>query len=164
LALRASFHLITSEAFEAAKSGDVKNWAPCDDQTTVELDIFWHAIHFLLTGDTSLTFLQSGVQIPQVSDHCEVHSPQDVIALDARLSKTTVSELMSTFDSAKFDGLGIYGGRWAIRTDVSEPYTFKAAEEWDKYQRGHIEELLVRFIAFVKHAAENNLGILVAIL
>jgi hypothetical protein len=70
---------------------------------------------------------------------------------------------MSAFDTSKFDELGIYGGLWAIRTDVSEPYTFKAAEESDKWLRAHIEGLLVQFIAFVKHAAENDLGIFVII-
>jgi len=79
------------------------------------------------------------------------------------LSKTTVSELMSAFDSAKFDELGIYGGQWATSTDVSEPYTFKAAEESDKWLRAHIEGLLMQFIAFVKHAAGKDLGILVVI-
>ena len=112
-----------------------------------------------------MTFLRSGVQVPpEASGHIEVHSPQDVAALDARLSKTTVSELMSTFDTSKFDELGIYRGRWAITTDASEPYTFKAAEESDKWLRAHIEGLLVQFIAFVKHAAESGLGIIVTIL
>ena len=112
-----------------------------------------------------MTFLRSGVQVPpEASGHIEVHSPQDVAALDARLSKMTVSDLMSSFNAIKFDELGIYGGRWAIGTDVSEPYTIKAAEEWDKWLRAHIEGLLVQFIAFVRHAAEKDLGILVAIL
>jgi Domain of unknown function (DUF1877) len=166
LGLRAKIYLvrISSEGFEAAKSGDLKNFTPCWDQASVDLDIYWHAIHFLLTGDTSMTFLRSGVQILPQSEHCEVHSSQDVAALDARLSKTTVSELMSAFDSAKFDELGIYGGRWAMRTDVSEPYTFKAAEESDKISKSYIEGHLVRFIVFVKHAAENDLGIMVTIL
>ena len=165
MGLRAKIHLITSETFEAVKSGHLENSTPCEDKTSVDLDKLWHAIHFLLTGNTSMTFLRSGVQVPpEASGHIEVHSPQDVAALDARLSKTTVSELMSTFDSAKFDALEIYGGRWAFPTDVSEPYTFKTAEEIDRQNREHIQELLVRFIAIVKHAAEKDLGILVAIL
>ena len=164
MSLRANIRLITEGGFDAGKSGDLDKYTPCEDQTSVELDMNWHVIHFLLTGDTNLTFLCSGVQIPEVSGHCEVHSPQDVAALDARLSKTTVSELMLTFDTAKFDELGIYGGLWAIRTDVSEPYTFKAREESDKWQRAHIEGLLAQFIVFVKHAAANDLGMVVTIL
>jgi hypothetical protein len=163
LPLLAKIRLITSEDFDAAKRGDVKSDRPCGDQTSVELSIFWHAIHFLLTGDADPTFLRSGVQIPQVSEHCEVHSPRDVAALDARLSKTTVSELMSNFDSTKFDALELYGGRWAFPTDVSEPYTFETAQEIDRQHRQRLQELLVRFIAFVKHAAENDLGFLVVI-
>jgi uncharacterized protein DUF1877 len=165
MALRANICLITSETFEAVKSGDLKKWTPCEDKTSVELETSWHAIHFLLTGDASMTFLRSGVQVPpEASGHIEVHSPRDVAALDARLSRTTISELMSAFDSAKFDELGIYGGRWAVPTDVSEPYTFKAREESDKWLRADIEGLLVQFMAFVKHAAANDLGMLVTIL
>ena len=164
LALRATVRLITLQAFEAASRGDVKIWTPCEDQTSIELDQFWHAIHYLLTGNTNLTFLQSGVQIDQVSEHCEVHSPQDVVALHARLSRKSASGLMSRYDSAKFDELGIYPKGWAIPTDVTQPYTLKVAEEWDKYQRGHIEELVVRFVSFVQLAADKRLGFLVTIL
>jgi hypothetical protein len=105
--------------------------------------------------------LQSGVQVQEVDEHCEVHSPQDVAALHARLSNTTVSELMSAFDSTKFDALEIYGGPWAFATDASEPYTFKTAEIIDKQNKDAIQEQLAQFIAFVKYAAEKGSGFLV---
>jgi hypothetical protein len=161
--LQARIQFITLQAFEAAKRGD-KSWRPCEGQPCIDLDIFWHAIHYLLTGDSNVAFLQSGVQVQEVSEHCEVHSPQDIAALDARLSKTTVSELMSTFDSKKFDSLGIYRGRWTVPTDVSEPYTFKVHQEIDKQNREAIQGRLVQFIAAVKHAAEKGLGFFVIIM
>jgi hypothetical protein len=61
---------------------------------------------------------------------------------------------MSNFDLRKFDELGIYPRRWAIR----------AAEGSDEWLRPHIEALLVEFIALVKRAAEKGLGISVAVL
>jgi Domain of unknown function (DUF1877) len=164
LPIRANIRLITGETFDAIKRGDPKNGTHCEDHTSVQLEIYWHAIHYLLTGDTTHTFLQSGVQIDEVSDHCEVHSPQDVATLHTRLCKTSVSELMSRFDPAKFDQLGIYGGRWAIPTDVSQPYTFQVAEESEKWHRAQLEKVLIQFIAFVQHAAEKNLGFVVLIL
>jgi Domain of unknown function (DUF1877) len=164
LPIQATIRLITSQTFDAVKSGDPQTGTLCEDQTSVELQIFWHAIHYLLTGDTTHTFLQSGVQLDEVSGHCEFHSPRDVATLHARLPETSVSELMSRFDLVTFDQLGIYGGRWATPTDVSEPYTFQVAEELKKWSRAQIEEVLVRFIAFVRHAAENGFGLVVLIL
>ena len=158
-------HVITSQDFEAACKGE--SWTLRPGEASIELNIFWHAIHYLVTGDANLTFLLTGVQIPQVSEkdaHCEVHSPQDVAALHARLSTKSAAELMSAFDSTKFDALGIYGGRWAFATDVSEPYTFKTAEVIDKLNRDDIQKLLVQFIAFVKRAAENGYGFFVTIM
>jgi hypothetical protein len=162
LGLRANICLITSETFEAGKSGNPNDCLPCEDATSVDLDKDWHAIHFLLTGDTSLTFLQTGVQIAELEGHCELRSPQDVAALHARLSKTSASELMSTFDSMKFDALGIYPRRWAIRRDLFAPPD--ASRGSDKWLKAHIEGLLIEFIALVERAAEKGLGISVAIL
>lgn len=71
---------------------------------------------------------------------------------------------MSRYDLTKFDELGIYPHGWAMSTDVSEPYTFKAAEESDKYTRRHIEELVVRFVSFVRHAERKGLGFFVTIM
>ena len=165
MGLRANICLITSETFEAGKSGNPNDCVPCEDKTSVDLDKDWHAIHFLLTGDTSKTFLQTGVQIAELEGHCELHSPQDVAALHARLSKTSASELMSAFDSMKFDELGIYPRGWAKSRDVLTPLDASKADKGsDKWLRAHIEAQLVEFIALVERAAEKGLGISVAIL
>ena len=95
-----------AETFEAAKN-NLKNCTRCEDETSVDLDKDWHAIHFLLTGDTKWSFLNTGVQVAVVDGHYEVHSPRDVAALHARLSKTTPSALMSNFNPTKFDELKI---------------------------------------------------------
>jgi hypothetical protein len=59
LGLRANIWLVTPKTFEAAKRGDWENCAPCEDKTSVDLDKDWHAIHYLLTGDTKSTFLHT---------------------------------------------------------------------------------------------------------
>src|SRR5262245_7156806 len=124
MAMHGTIHVITLQDFEAACRGE--SWKLRPGEASIELEIYFHVIHYLVTGDANLTFLLSGVQIQQVSEadaHCEVHSPKDVAALHACLSTKSTAELMSRFSSTKFDELGLYGGRWAIPTDVSEPYT-----------------------------------------
>jgi hypothetical protein len=165
MSLGGIIHVITLQDFEAACRGE--RWKLRPGEASIELQTYWHVIHYLVTGDANSTFLQSGVQVqgvPVEEMHCEVHSPQDVAALHARLSTKSTAELMSRFDTTKFDELGLYGGRWAIATDVSEPYTFKAREESDKWIRHEIEKVLVQFVSFVQHAAENGLGFYVAIM
>jgi hypothetical protein len=164
LGLRANITLITAETFEAAKN-NLRNCARCEDETSVDLDKDWHAIHYLLTGDTKLTFLNTGIQVAEVDGHFEIHSPQDVAALHARLSKTSASELVSNFNSMKFDELGIYPRGWVKSRDVLAPLDASKADKGsDKWLRAHIEGLLVEFIALVERAAKKGLGILVTVL
>jgi Domain of unknown function (DUF1877) len=143
--LRAHIHLVTAEAFPIANAGAEGDFPACLDEPSVDLDKAWHAIHFLITGDTTRNFFLSGAQIAQVSEHCEVHPPRSVAALHAHLGKTSASEIMSTFDPEKLNALGIYD------------------EAWDQTSRRYIEERLVRFMAIVQRATAKGLGKLVVI-
>jgi hypothetical protein len=67
LGLRANIWLITAKTFEAAKRGDWENCAPCEDKTSVDLDKDWHALHYLLTGDTKFTFLHTAFSSPELT-------------------------------------------------------------------------------------------------
>jgi hypothetical protein len=164
LGLRANIWLVTPKTFEAAKRGDWENCAPCEDKTSVDLDKDWHAIHYLLTGDTKSTFLHTGVQLAGVDEHYELHSPQDVAALHSRLSATSASALMSTFDAKKFDELEIYPRGWVTSIAVlTPPDAAEANAGSDKWLRAHIEDLLAQFIALVERAAQKGLGICVTI-
>jgi Domain of unknown function (DUF1877) len=163
MALGGIIHVITLQDFEAACRGD--SWRLRPGVASVELEIYWHVIHYLVTGNANFAFLQSGVQIHDSGEGIfEVHSPQDVAALHARLSTKSAAELMSKFDTTKFDELRLYRGRWAVPTDVSEPYTFKVAEESDRWLRDEVEKVLVRFVSFVQHAAKEGMGFYVEIL
>src|SRR5262245_46051592 len=106
-----TIHVITLQDFEAACRGE--RWRLRPGEASVDLEIYWHVVNYLVTGDAESTFLQSGVQMQPVSEegHFEVHSPQDVAALHARLSTKSAAELMSRFSSTKFDELGVYGLR-----------------------------------------------------
>jgi Domain of unknown function (DUF1877) len=128
--------LVGSELFETASK-----IAP------VDLDKAWHAIHFLLTGDCRMTLLLSGVQVPIVSEHCELHSAASIHDLYSNLKGRHVDELMAGFNGRVFDDLKIYPGPgWTdgAGTNFIEPY-------------------LQRFVDFVRVLSERDLGLMVVI-
>ena len=71
MSMRGIIHVITLQDFEAACRGDF--WTLRPGEASVDLGIYWHVIHYLVTGDANSTFLHSGVQLQEVSEeemHC----------------------------------------------------------------------------------------------
>ena len=69
----------------------------------INLDKAWHAIHYLLTGNSEHTFLLTGTQIEGVSEHCELHSPDSLRSLQLGLGSMSVAEIMSGFRCDDFN-------------------------------------------------------------
>jgi hypothetical protein len=141
--------LISLDAYSCILRGDTL--AIADDGVEAiesELDKAWHAIHYLVTGDSKKTLLSGGVQLKEVSEHCEAHSPEAIRALHHRLSSTSVPAIMANFDAEVFDAKDIYDG-----------------PGWDDsdWTRHYIEEHLKTFISVIGQAASQNKGILVLI-
>jgi Domain of unknown function (DUF1877) len=100
------------------------------------------------TGDSEKTLLSGGVQMKEVSEHCEAHSPEAIRALHHRLSSTSVPAIMANFDAEVFNAKEIYDG-----------------PGWDDsdWTRDYIEKHLRTFISVIGQAAGQNKGILVVI-
>ena len=123
--------------------GDLALFAPSETLKGTDLDKAWHAIHYLVTGDSELRFLLTGHDIAEFGGHLEAHSPTDIVALRARLSAKTDDEILSAFDAPLFNELGIYSG------------------PWDASARDYIAEWLQRFRVVVERAADNECGLAV---
>jgi hypothetical protein len=144
MGLRASIYQISAAAYEAARSGDLAKFE-LDDVSKINLEKDWHAIHYLVTGDSTLNFLLSGTQLPQVSEHCEVHEPASIEALHRRLSETSVSQIMANFDPATFNQLQIY------------------PDGWSEADASYIQASLEAFLSKLKQAADSKRGFFVVI-
>jgi len=59
----ARLHAISQEFYEAALAGDINDemLPPGEVIECVDLESAWHAMHYLITGDLSLTFLLGGL-------------------------------------------------------------------------------------------------------
>jgi hypothetical protein len=137
------------DAYSCVLRGDNKGiGADGVEGTTAEFDKAWHAIHYLVTGDSECTLLTGGVQMKGICEHCEAHSPESIRALHQRLSSTSIPAIMANFDAEVFNAKKIYGGpRW----DDSD------------WTRDYIEGHLKTFISVIAQAAGQNKGILVVI-
>src|SRR5262249_23343162 len=102
-------------------------------------------IHYLLTGDSQLTFLLTGTQIEGVSEHCELHSPDSLRSLQQKLASTSVAEIMSRFRLDDFNDRNIYPGGW---TEDMVPYVAQ-----------HLE----CFLRKLRELVDGELGMLVII-
>ena len=102
-------HLITGEAFSAASQGDLASFDA--EERRVDLDKAWHAISYLVTDDPDDKFLKGGVQLPDVSEHCEAHSPVSIAELSKRLRAASVESLLSGFDAQRFNESEIFDGK-----------------------------------------------------
>ena len=134
-----------SRADCAAALGDDSELAVASSIKSLDLDKAWHAIHYLLTGDSERTFLLTGTQIEGVSEHCEVHSPDSLKSLQLRLASTSVTEIMSGFRADDFNDRNIYPGRW---TDAMAPY---------------VAEHLERFLRKLRELVDAESGMIVVI-
>jgi Domain of unknown function (DUF1877) len=149
MSLLASIRLMSLDAYSCVLRGDAAAIAAGDvEGTAARLDKAWHAIHYLVTGDSEKTLLSGGVQMNEVSEHCEAHSPESIRALHHRLSSTSVPAIMANFDAEVFNAKEIYGG-----------------PGWDDsdWTRDYIEKHLKTFISVIGQAAGQNKGILVVI-
>lgn len=136
-------HLITAEAFSAALQGDLEGFDA--EEGRIDLDKAWHAISYLVTGDPDDDFLKGGVQLPEVSEHCEAHSPASIRELSAQLRAASVEPLLSGFNAEKFNNNEIYPG------------------EWDEHGAQYIRPYLERFVGLVHRAADEGKGLLVVL-
>lgn len=144
MGLIAHLHQISRLQYEAAKIGNADAFRNATASgRTIDLDKAWHAVHFLATGDTSLMFLRSGEQVPDVSEHCEVHSPE--ATADILQALAAKSEMLNSFDPDVFNDLNIFPGSW---DDASVEY---------------IEQRLSELLVFLQEAADNKQGLLVTI-
>lgn len=143
MSLIATIYSISAAAYEAGRRGDLANFEP-DVASGVNLDKAWHAIHYLVTGDSTLTLLLSGTRLPGVSEHCEVHAPANIEALHRRLSGRSVEDIMANFEPTTFNRLKIYpeGG-------------------WSNEEASYIQPYLEAFLSKLAQAADSNLGLLV---
>jgi hypothetical protein len=149
MSLLACIYLISLDAYSCVLRGDDAAIAAGDvEGIAAELDKAWHAIHYLVTGDSEKTLLSGGVQMKEVSEHCEAHSPEAIRALHHRLSSTSVPAIMANFDAEVFNAKEIYGG-----------------PGWDDsdWTRDYIEKHLRTFISVIGQAAGQNKGVLVVI-
>ena len=84
MGVEASIHAISRASYAAAQRGDLSELEVDSSVEILDLDKAWHAIHYLLTGDSKLTFLLTGTQIEDVEEHCEVHSPDSIRSLQLK--------------------------------------------------------------------------------
>ena len=147
----AGIYPISELSYQAGVRGDAESRSVSEIVAGVDIDKAWHAIHYLLTKNTSMFFLLTGQQIPGVSEHCEVHSPASVAQLWAEVAGLTVQDLMINFDPERFSAFNCYPGIW----NDQQGHTDQG--------RGYLEQQLQRFLAALKEAAGNKLGLLVTI-
>ena len=134
-----------SRADFAAALGDDSELAVASSIKSLDLDKAWHAIHYLLTGDSERTFLLTGTQIEGISEHCEVHSPDSLRSLQLRLASTSVAEIMSGFRLDDFNDRNIYPGRWT--------------DGWAPYVAEHLE----RFLRKLRELVDGDSGMIVTL-
>lgn len=139
-------HAISNKGYDHAIVGADEKFRTVSEIPPVELDKAWHAIHFLLTGDTRMTLLLSGTQVPGVCEHCEVHRAESIRDLYATINGRTVDELLAAFDVKIFDDLKIYPG-----------------PEWSEIGSSFIRPFLKDFVDFLKSLTDRNLGLMVVI-
>ena len=141
----ATIYPISAESYEAARRGELDKF----DHAAPGFILygFWHAIHYLVTEDSTLTCLLSGTQLPLISTHYEVHAPASIEALHRRLSEMSVEQIMAKFDPATFNQLNIYSG-----------------PGWSQYEAPDLQRELELFLSKLKEAADSKWGFLVMIL
>ena len=143
--MTAGIYAVSAQAYAAALNGNSEAFVLSDSIPGIDLDKAWHAIHYLLTGDTTLTLLLSGTQIVGVSEHSEVHAPENIAALHHRLSSILAAEIVQKFDPTEFNRLGIYPEGWTVPG------------------ASYIEQHLRVFIAMLERAADSGHGLFIVI-
>jgi len=140
---QAHIYFITAESYSSVLRGDIDGFSAGCEGIMADLDKAWHAIHYLITGNTDDCLLSGGVQIPDVSEQFEAYSPEAIRLLYEQLSTTTLQQLMRKFDPELFNAKDIY------------------PSGWDDSRRDYVEENLERFITTIRQAANAGKGIAV---
>ena|SRR5215467_2226924 len=143
MGLRASIYAISRASYAAALRGDLS--FAVDE--SLDLDKAWHAIHYLLTGDSELNFLLTGTQIEDVDEHCEVHSPDSLRSLQLKLASISVAQIMSAFRVDDFNDRNIY----------------PEGDQWTKDVAPYVAEHLDRFLRKLRELVDSELGMMVII-
>lgn len=145
MGLRASIYLTPSEAHSAIQSGDIELFSICEDIDPVELDKSWHALHYLITKDTQLSFLTGGIQFPDVDEICISHAPSDIANLYDCLSTLSTINFLEHYSAEQFNRMGIYAG------------------PWDEEGYSYIEPYLIQFLQLLAVAKKKGFGLFVVI-
>lgn len=155
MGLRATLHLTDQYAHDVALAGDINGffsyvYADADhshwiDENPLDLDKAWHVIHFLVTGDRSLTLLLDGYQLPILDEHLESHSAASVAKVFQGLAGKPATDLLNRYSWDKLNEAGIY------------------PEKWDEASRPYLLEKLTQFVDKVAEAAAQNRGLFVSI-
>jgi hypothetical protein len=145
MGLTLGLHAISAKSYAAALNDNPKDFKVETAVESLDLDKAWHAIHFLITGDDSLTFLLSGKQIKGVSEHCEVHAPESVCALHNAMQSTSVAEITQGFKPESFSNEKI------------------CPEGLSADQAASVAQHLERFLTKLGELADQNLGMLIVI-
>jgi hypothetical protein len=147
MGLTAAIYAISRATYAAAQGDDSDELADASSIKYIDLDKAWHAIHYLLTGNSEHTFLLTGTQIEGVSEHCELHSPDSLRSLQLRLGSTSVAEIMSGFRCDDFNDRNIYPfpGEW---TEDAAPY---------------VAQYLERFLGKLRELVDGESGMMVVI-
>jgi hypothetical protein len=147
MGLTAGIHAISRATYAAAQGDDSSELAVASSIKYIDLDKAWHAIHYLLTGNSEHTFLLTGTQIEGVSEHCELHSPDSLRSLQLRLGSTSVAEIMSGFRCDDFNDRNIY----------------PCPGEWTEDMAPYVAEHLERFLKKLREMVDGDSGMIVVI-
>lgn len=140
----ATLYALSPDAYRAGIDGNLDAFTP--DEHGTHLDKAWHAVHYLVTGDTELRFLTTGTQFSAVSEPCELHSAEAIRELSQSLASTTAAELMRKFDPDVFNTAKVYGA------------------PWDAGAAAYISEYLDAFLTALHSAARSRSGLFVVLL
>ena len=143
----ARIHSISKEAYLAAHDGNQSRFQLSATDDVLDLDWNWHEIHFLLTGDSTLTFLLSGSQVTDVSEHCQVHSPEAIRDVFLRLKAIPDEDFMARFNPTAFNALNIYPGNG----------------NWSATNAASIATALRKFLNKLQQTVDSDQGLMVVI-
>ena len=107
MGMSVTLHSIDKDSYKAAISGDYGAFEVMPDSST-DLDKAWHIIHYMLTGNRELKFLEDGVVLDMASEHMEVQSPEQVAKLHARFKSESPDVIVRSADWQEVKSQNIY--------------------------------------------------------
>ncbi len=146
MGLRATVHLIDQNLSNMRGEAPPEPFEVLKTPPAIDLDKSWHALHYLIPGDHFLSFLHTGWQLENVSEHCEAHSLEDVLLLNEQFASRSIANMMSRYTPEQFDQLNIYDG-----------------PGWNWEMKEYIESNLLLFRKQIDHAVRLKCGMLIVI-